>query len=263
MFSMTKKNKLNTSILMACIISFAFVGMFYETAQASIKHLVVGGLLGAGAVLAWPTITGAVAAMAGGVMAAGTAVAGAVATGGALAGGAIAGTGAAVGGAVTAGFGAIGGAIAAITASPLFIPALIIGAVAITGYFVYKHFKNKAADPAAKAAENPFENAPATGRITDTAPAVSDNKNVTPATATPDFKNDAGVKPENQAVDQNSAAKSVKDKYTASYQNYIRLLQTDSSNGTSPEIMQAFQQLKQSQDEYRTYLDAHPEAASK
>ncbi|HNY10189.1 MAG TPA: hypothetical protein PKK26_01230 [Candidatus Wallbacteria bacterium] len=260
---MTKKNKLNTTILMACIISFAFVGMFYETSQASIKHLVIGGIIGAGAVLAWPTITGAVASIAGAAVAGGAAVTSAVAVGGAAVGGAVAGAGAAVGGAITGGFAAIGGAVAAITASPLFLPILAIVAVAVVGYFVYKHFKNKAAKTPTTTADNPYDSTTTTGRITDsttTTTTATTDKNTTPTTTT---AADTTVStPTTQSV-QDSSAKSYKDKYTAAYQNYIKLLQTDTSNGTSAEIMQAFQQLKQAQDEYKNYLDSNPAAASK
>lgn len=271
MMTITRRTIFTNTILMACILSFAIVGTFHDTARASVKHLVVGGVIGAGAVLAWPTIVGGVTAIAGGVGAAGAAVAGAVATGGAMAGGAIAGVGTAVGGAVTAGFGAIGGAVAAITASPLFVPALIIAGVAIAGFFIYKHFSKKSASKAAeKANENPFETQAPTsgGRITDAAPTVVTDKNTTPGAATTTADKNVSATPEQvftqstKPVDnQDSSSKSLKDKYTAAYQNYVRLLQNDTTNGSSPEIMQAFQQLKQSQDEYRAYLDAHPEAA--
>ncbi len=267
--TLSKKSRLNNFILVMCMVSFALVSMFYDTARASTKHLIVGGLIGAGAVIAWPTIVGGVSALAGGAVAMGTAAAGAVAVGGAAVGGAVAGVGAAVGGAVTAGFGAVGGAVAAITASPLFLPALIIAGVAIAGVFIYKHFKDKKA----KESVSPFGPSVSknSGRITDTnepagknsaepAPAVNPTL---PSSQPAANKNIASAieqaKP--QQTYQDDSSKAVKDRYTAAYQNYVRLLESDSSNGTSAEIMNAFQQLKNAQTEYRDYLEAHPEVA--
>lgn len=268
--TLMRKNRLNNLILVACMISFAFVALFSETANASAKHLIVGGLVGAGAVLAWPTIVGGVTALASGAVAVGGAVTGAVAVGGAAVGGAVAGVGTAIGGAVTAGFGAVGGAVAAITASPLFFPALLIAGAVVAGVFIYKHFKDKKA----KEAVSPFGPtvSKTSGRITEPAAAADKNaaepspaanpalpnKNQTPAN-----KNVSGAaeqaKPQQTYKDDSS--KAIKDRYTAAYQNYVRILESDSSNGTSPELMQAFQQLKNAQTEYRDYLDAHPEAS--
>lgn len=266
--TLSRRNRFNNMILVACMVSFAFVAMFYETATASTKHLIIGGLVGAGAVLAWPTIVGGVTAIAGGVAAAGTAVVGAVAAGGAAVGGAVAGAGAAIGGAVTAGFGAVGGAIAAITASPLFVPALIIAGLAVAGVFIYKHFKDKKA----KESVSPFgpSTSKNTGRITETAPAADKNAAEPAAAANPALpdknssKNISGASEQTaspQQAYQDVSSKGIKDRYTAAYQNYVRLLESDTSNGTSAEIMQAFQQLKNAQTEYRDYLEAHPEAA--
>lgn len=252
------------------MVSFALVSMFYDTARASTKHLIVGGLIGAGAVIAWPTIVGGVSALAGGAVAMGTAAAGAVAVGGAAVGGAVAGVGAAVGGAVTAGFGAVGGAVAAITASPLFVPALIIAGVAIAGVFIYKHFKDKKD----KESVSPFGPSVSknNGRITDTG-APPAGKNVAepapaanpmlPASQPAANKNiaSASEQAKPQQTHKDDSSKAIKDRYTAAYQNYVRLLESDSSNGTSAEIMNAFQQLKNAQTEYRNYLEAHPEVA--
>lgn len=95
----------------------------------------VGLAAGAGLVLAAPAIGGAVAA-AGGV---GAAVVG----GAAAATGGIVGVLAGIGGAIGAALGAVGGFIAGIFASPLFIPALILVAVAVGGYLLYKRYKAK------------------------------------------------------------------------------------------------------------------------
>lgn len=266
--SLSRKSRLNNMILVACMVSFAFVAMFYETASASAKHLIVGGLIGAGAVIAWPTIVGGVTAIAGGIGAAGAAAAGAVAVGGAAVGGAVAGVGAAVGGAVTAGFGAVGGAVAAITASPLFLPALIVVGAIVAGVLIYKHFQNKKD----KESVSPFSavDSKNNGRITDSAPTV-DKNSAEPAVSSsvPSDKNQSVSKnvsgateqPSSKQAYQDDSSKGIKDRYTAAYQNYVRLLESDSSNGTSAEIMNAFQQLKTAQTEYRNYLEAHPEAA--
>ncbi len=265
--SLSNRRNFNNIILVACMISFALVSMFYDTARASTKHLIAGGLIGAGAVLAWPAIIGGVSSLAGGAVAMGTAAAGAIAVGGAAVGGAIAGTGAAVGGAVTAGFGAVGGAVAAIAASPLFLPALIIAGVVIAGVFVYKHFKDKKA----KESVSPFnpQVTKSSGRITESVEPADKNKTsdlpavnpTLPSIQQPSDKNTSvSTSIDSRQVYQDDSSKAIKDRYTAAYQNYVRLLESDMSNGSSPEILKAFEQLKSAQTDYRNYLDAHPEA---
>lgn len=187
MFSMTSK-RLSVQILsVILLVTFSATSLFLGEAQANVKHLLVGGLVGAGAVIAWPTISaalgcaaGAVGSVAAGV---GSAVVGAVgaagaavATGGAAVGGAIAGVGAAAGSAVTAGFGAIGGAVAAITASPLFVPALLIAGAVIIGYIIYK---KKFAGTKLSKNINPF----ATGVTSTSAPTIVANTGATVAAA--------------------------------------------------------------------------------
>ncbi|HAE37823.1 MAG TPA: hypothetical protein DCG57_04190, partial [Candidatus Riflebacteria bacterium] len=95
----------------------------------------IGLAAGAGLVLAAPAIGGAVAAAGG--------VATAVVGGAAAATGGIVGVLAGVGGAIASALGAVGGFIAGIFASPLFIPALILVAVAVGGYLLYKRYKAK------------------------------------------------------------------------------------------------------------------------
>jgi len=259
--ALARKNALNISIVILCMLSFSLVSMFYEVsrAQAAVKHLIAGGLIGAGAVLAWPTIIGGVTALASGAVAIGGAAAGAVAAGGAAVGGAIAGTGAAVGGAVVGGFGAVGGAIAAITASPLFLPALLIAGVVIGGIFVYKYFKDKEA----KKSVSPYSNVtPAKGRISDDSKNDKNaDKNAISSSGSSIIATDTQASTKTTQPDKISynedSSKAVKDRYTAAYQNYIRLLQNDSSNGTSLEITNAFKELKTVQEEYRNYLEAN------
>jgi hypothetical protein len=184
---MTSK-RLSVQILsVILLVTFSATSLFLGEAQANVKHLLVGGLVGAGAVIAWPTISAALGCAAGAVgsvaVGVGGAVVGAVgaagaavATGGAAVGGAIAGVGAAAGSAVTAGFGAIGGAVAAITASPLFVPALLIAGAVIIGYIIYK---KKFAGTKLSKNINPF----ATGVTSTSAPMVVANAGTTMATA--------------------------------------------------------------------------------
>ncbi|HPG57657.1 MAG TPA: hypothetical protein PKW98_07550 [Candidatus Wallbacteria bacterium] len=187
MFSITSK-RLSVQILsVVLLVTFSFTSLFLGEAQANVKHLLVGGLVGAGAVIAWPTISaalgcaagavGSVAAGIGSAVVGGVAAAGAaVATGGAAVGGAIAGVGVAAGSAVTAGFGAIGGAVAAITASPLFVPALLIAGAVIIGYIIYK---KKFAGTKLSKNINPF----ATGVTSTSAPTVAANTGTVAPTA--------------------------------------------------------------------------------
>lgn len=252
-------------MLMMVIVTFSSVALFYDTARAGLRDVIIGGALGAGVVLAWPTISGAAVALGGGIMAAGAAVTGAVATAGAAVGGAVAGAGVAVGGAVTAGFGAIGGAVAAITASPLFVPALIIAGVAIAGFFIYKHFKNKKASESAQVTPNSplakYDPSPtatkskSTGRISEEAAPTADKNSASP----PASKNTA-ASTEQSVSDKNSAyndntINGLQERYTAAYKNYVRLLETDTTNGSSPEVVRAFSELKKAQEEYRAALD--------
>lgn len=117
------------------------------------KSVVIGagaGLaIGAGVVLAAPAIAGAVGA-AGGLAGIGTAIVGGLAA----VGGALTGAIGALGGAIAAGIGAIGGFLAGIVASPLFIPALIIIAAAVIGYYLYKRHKKKQAEEAQEVLPN-------------------------------------------------------------------------------------------------------------
>jgi len=129
------------ALALLVIVAFTFTTFAVDQAQASIKQFLLGGAIGAGVVLAWPTICGALSAC-GGAIAAGVGwLSGAAAVGGAAVGGAVAGVGAAAGTAVTGAFGAIGGGIAAITASPLFIPAILIAGALLIGYLIYKKHK--------------------------------------------------------------------------------------------------------------------------
>ncbi len=213
-----------------------------EVAHASAGHFVLGGVAGAGIVLAWPTIVAGVGAAAGAIGAAGAAVVGAVgavggavAVGGAAAGGAVAGAGAAVGGAVTAGFGVIGGAIAAITASPLFVPALLIAGAAIAGYFIYKHFKKKKSSGVA--------------RISSTASTSTSSKNtaVVSKSTTPVATKDKST----TAVSSTSSNVRVAyESYQAAYKRYIQCLQNDST-GSSVETKNALDELKKTETYYR------------
>ena len=211
MFSMTSK-RLSVQILsVILLVTFSATSLFLGEAQANVKHLLVGGLVGAGAVIAWPTISaalgcaaGAVGSVAAGV---GSAVVGAVgaagaavATGGAAVGGAIAGVGAAAGSAVTAGFGAIGGAVAAITASPLFVPALLIAGAVIIGYIIYK---KKFAGTKLSKNINPF----ATGVTSTSAPTVVANTGTTVATA-PNPSIPTSINPNMAAAQVNSGSAS-------------------------------------------------------
>ncbi len=224
MFSMTSK-RLSVQILsVILLVTFSATSLFLGEAQANVKHLLVGGLVGAGAVLAWPTISaalgcaaGAVGSVAAGV---GSAVVGAVgaagaavATGGAAVGGAIAGVGAAAGSAVTAGFGAIGGAVAAITASPLFVPALLIAGAVIIGYIIYK---KKFAGTKLSKNINPF----ATGVTSTSAPTVVANTGTVAATPSPSIP--TSINPnmgaaETAQVNSGSAASSSSTPTTASF----------------------------------------------
>lgn len=240
MIALNHKKRLNSMILIACIISFAFVSFIHDTAQASVKHALLGALVGAGAVIAWPTITAAATSLAGGAIAVGTAAAGAIATGGAVVGGAVAGAGAAVGGAVTAGFGAIGGAVAAITASPLFLPALAIVAVAAVGYFAYKHFKKQRIVEDASAKKDEIST-PTTGRISDKNSSVNEEQ-AKPATntnivadknTTPDKNTTTTTTIDSTKPYQDNSANAIKDRYSAAYKNYINLLQTDTTDRKS------------------------------
>lgn len=187
MFSMTSK-RLSVQILsVILLVAFSTTSFFMGEAQANVKHLLVGGLVGAGAVIAWPTISAAIGCAAGAVGSVAAGVGGAVvgavgaagaavATGGAAVGGAIAGVGVAAGSAVTAGFGAIGGAVAAITASPLFLPALLIAAAVVIGYIIYK---KKFAGTKLSKNVNPF----ATGVTSTSSPTVVANTGTVAPTA--------------------------------------------------------------------------------
>ena len=211
MFNIISRKFAVQFLTIVLLVTFSTTSFFMGEAQANIKHLIVGGAIGAGAVLAWPTISaalgcaaGAVGSVAAGV---GTAVVGAVgaagaavATGGAAVGGAIAGAGAVAGSAVTAGFGAIGGAVAAITASPLFIPALLIAGAVIIGYIIYKKkFANKPA--LSSATTNPFASS-----SSSSAPMVSANQ-AAPASA-PNPSIPTSINP-NMAAVGNTTASSV------------------------------------------------------
>ncbi|MFZ2960055.1 MAG: hypothetical protein WA705_24505 [Candidatus Ozemobacteraceae bacterium] len=105
------------------------------------KSVAIGLAAGAGLVLAAPAIGTALGVAGAGLAGAGTAIVGGLAA----VGGALLGVMGAVGGAIAAAVGGLAGWIAGIVCSPLFIPALVVIGVCVAGYFIYKHYKNKAA----------------------------------------------------------------------------------------------------------------------
>ena len=145
---MLKRNMVRTPIclFLSLLMLFDFTVFTPQPAQAlDTKSVLVGAGAGAaagvGITLAAPAIAGAVGAAAGGLAGIGTAIVGGLAA----VGGAIVGVGAAIGGAAAASLGAVAGWIVGIIASPLFVPALVIIAAAVIGYYLYRrHQRNKA-----------------------------------------------------------------------------------------------------------------------
>jgi hypothetical protein len=229
------------------ILTVTLLGVYPpQAAQADAKSLVAGAAVGAGVVLAWPMITAGVGAICGGIGAAGVAVAGAVTTGvaaasgavavgGAMAGGAVAGAGAAVGAGVTSAFGAVGGAIAAITASPLFIPALLIAGAAVATYFIYKHFKKKKETGPVRISDNTIATKSTSSKTTTAVSTKTSTKN-TGSTST-------GV---TQTLDKNRAY----ENYQAAYKRYIECLQNDST-GRDQKTLEALEELRTHEAVYR------------
>ncbi|HNY10188.1 MAG TPA: hypothetical protein PKK26_01225 [Candidatus Wallbacteria bacterium] len=294
MFNISSKKFVVRFITVVLLVAFSTTSFYVGEAQANIKHLILGGVVGAGAVLAWPTISAAVGCAAGAVgsvaAGVGTAVVGAVATGGAAVGGAIAGAGVAAGSAVTAGFGAIGGAVAAITASPLFIPALLIIAAVVIGYIIYK--KRKAANASTlSTATNPY----ATTTSSSSAATVSTNQataatttnasiptaistnlavgnssstapttNSTPTSLSlnegasaerkPDISSSASL---TAAVSDsgNASVNAAHEKYVNAYKSYINLLSSGKSSEDS-EVQKALSDYKAAFDEYQSLTKA-------
>ena len=273
------------------MLSFAFVATFYETAHAVDKNLVKGGLLGAGAV----GLTAAAAAGGGAAMTAGIATAG-FGIGNILLFSATwivnglvylnMALGAFVGLPVYAVIGGAGALISAATSSALFLPAVIIAAAAASGYFIYKYVKNKKA----KEAISPFgaPNANKIGRITDSAQTANEklaasttaakkSGRITDEVQTPPAA-DSLVAAHNPSLpaeiipgiaapakssqkNNNSSSQALKKKYDIAYQNYMHLLENDTSNGASAEVTQAYEQFKSAQSEYRDYIKANPEVS--
>lgn len=239
------RNRFSKAMSILVLAAFMLIVAFPpEVAEAGAKSLIVGAAAGAGLVLAWPTITAAVGCAAGAigsvVVGAGTAIAtgvgavsGAVAVGGAAAGGAVAGAGAAVGSAVTAGFGAVGGAIAAVTASPLFVPALLVIGAVIAGVLIYKYIKKKKAS--------------SPGRISEPT-AVSGGRPVSapPVTSSTKGKDKSGYTP----PEASGSVREAYEKYQAAYKRYIDCLRTDSS-GTAQETQRALEDLRIYEKMYR------------
>lgn len=252
MFTISTKKLFAQAVIVFLLVAFSTTSMFYGEANANIKHLLLGGALGAGVVLAWPTISAAVGCAAGAVgsVAAGigsavvggvAAASGAVAAGGAAVGGAVAGVGVAAGSAVTAGFGAIGGAVAAITASPLFVPALLIAGAVIIGYIIYKKkFANKGLTTKTgifSSSSSTATNAPVVSANTGTqAPAVNPS---IPTSINPNVASTstaaASVAPTNNAVPTNlslNEGAAAERKPNAAGQSEVTAAPSDSGNAT-------------------------------
>jgi hypothetical protein len=237
------------TIIVLLLLSFGTTLFVAPEAEAGAKSFILGGLLGAGVVLAWPTICGAVAGIVGGIGAAGAAVAGAVgaasgavAVGGAAVGGAVAGAGAAAGAAVTTGFGAIGAGIAAITASPLFVPCLIAAVAIIAGILIYKWIKKR---NAAKADNNG-------GRISDTSSGTtwgSSSSGPTPITTSGEVQGTVSTKSSGSSCTSLQASH---DAYVAAYRRYTQLLGQENPNQS--EIQNALSDLKAKESSYRSML---------
>jgi len=239
--NITKRLKSLRILSVTLAVVLAVIAAVPERSEANVGHVLLGGLAGAGIVLAWPTITAGVGALCAGV---GTVAAGAtaaVAAGGAAVGGAVVGAGAVAGGAITSAFGAIGGAIAAVTASPLFVPALIIIAVAVGGYLIYRAIKKSKENKPMRITESTISetSSPTPTRVTETSVATTESNGTTVATTT-------GLTPD---------ARNAHEIYQASYRRYIQALQTDET-GSQPGTQQALQELRQAETAYRACMDA-------
>lgn len=238
-------------VALAMALVFSCLCVAPERAEASAKHVVLGGLAGAGIVLAWPTIVAGAGAICGGIGPVVAGVTGAVAAGGAMVGGAVAGVGAAAGTAVTGAFGAIGGAIAAVTASPLFVPALIAIAAVVVGVLIYRAIKKKNEHKPVRISDTPM----------NTPPSVSDGKSGknTPPVAVSDGKDGKDSKGGSKGSSGTSVgtvdAREAHERYQAAYRRYIECLQKDDS-GSQPATQQALAELRSSEESYRRLMNS-------
>lgn len=275
---MLKRYQIRTLLCLVLALAMVFDIVVVPPAQAEVTKRDValvgaGAAAGAGLVLAGPAIATALGAVGGTVVSVG----GALLTGvGAVLSG--------VAGVVGSVIGAIGGVIAAIVSSPLFIPALVIAAVAIAGYFAYKAIYKKGYRDGVRDATggnneiitDPVYVAPTDYEMSNTIPAgdepvslgtsneiitiASEDNTVTVSDAAPVKTAGAAVAEEAEqsgsvATENSKSLAEAQERYLKAYHNYTTLV-TNSGGADSATINAALQEYRKAYSEYLTFKAA-------